>query len=227
MASQFHVELASEEELPDLVGLIIPTFAHYGLEQLVGNFNTPEGIKAATERHLHAWRDHVEETERPLGVKCLHKDAASGQESMVACAYWAVFDRPRSTEDMEKVNYLLSAVWLPEKQRKKARARLQPVLDMRTKWLAGRGHAILMYMATDTAWRRRGAATAVVQWGLDLCKELGIVAYLEASEEGRPVYQKLGFEVVEEVEFEPGEVDRAMIWWPPGTKEGDKKAIGV
>ncbi|KAK3697204.1 hypothetical protein LTR37_017605 [Vermiconidia calcicola] len=225
MASMFHVELASEEELPDLVGLIIPTFAHYGLEQLVGNFNTPEGIKAATERHLRAWRDHVEETGRPLGVKCLHQDAASGQETMVACAYWAVFDRPRSPEDMEKVNYLLSGAWLPEEQRVMARARLQPVLDMRTKWLAGRGHAILMYMATDTAWRRQGAATAVVQWGLDLCKELGIVAYLEASEEGRPVYQKLGFEVVEEVEFEPGEVGRAMIWWPLGTKEDDKRPM--
>lgn len=83
-------------------------------------------------------------------------------------------------------------------------------------------------MATDKDWRRKGAATACVQWGLDLCKELGILAYLEASEQGAPVYRRLGFETVDEVACEvDGEVARfpAMIWWPPGTKDEDKKPL--
>ena len=67
-----------------------------------------------------------------------------------------------------------------------------------------------------------------VQWGIERCRELGIPAYLEASAEGRPVYEKLGFEVVEEVPVELDgniEIERGMMWWPPGTEDKQKKPL--
>ena len=39
--------------------------------------------------------------------------------------------------------------------------------------------------------------TMCVQFSLDQCKRLGIPALLDASEEGVPVYEKLGFDLVE------------------------------
>ena len=51
---------------------------------------------------------------------------------------------------------------------------------------------------------------------MDRCKELGIPAYLEASDEGVPVYEKLGFEKVDVVEAPwEGEIFAYPVtkWW--------------
>lgn len=226
MPSRFRVQLAREDEIPDLVALIVPSFAQYSIEQTLGNVDTPESIKANTERHLRTYHEHMEETGRPCAIKCV--ETASGK--MVACAYWLVFDKPRSPENARKEYYLLSCSWLPEEggERERIRAAFKPVIDARAKWTVGRGHAVLTYMCTDRGWRRQGAATACVQWGIDLCAQLGIPAYLEASEAGAPVYKALGFETVENVEMEVGEDKTAfpaMMWWPPGTKIEDKKPL--
>ena len=227
MATQFRVELVGEEEVPKLVEVIIPAFADYSVEQMLGNIDTPESIKAATQRHLRSVREHKDETSRKCAVKCV--ETTSGNDELAACAYWLVFNKPRSPENAYRPDYLMSAAWLPEgEQRERGLKALRPVTEKRAKWTVGRGHAILTYMATDPAWRRKGAATAVVKFGMDLCKELGIMAYLEASSAGAPVYKKLGFEVVDQVECDvDGEVAvfPAMIWWPPGVRDGDKKPL--
>ena len=230
MSSQFRVELASEDEIPNFAAMMVPSFAQYSVEQIMGNFNTPAGIKASTERHIRACREHMAETGRPSAIKCV--ETTSGEDKMVACAYWFVFDKPRSAENAKKESYLLSGSWLPEEngQRDRARKAYKPTIDTRIKWTIGRGHAILMYMCTDPAWQRRGAATACVQWGIDLCTELGIPAYLEASEEGAPVYERLGFEFLETIEMDTGDekaVFPAMMWWPPGTRDENKKPLDV
>ena len=223
MASQFRVELAGEDEIPSLVAMMVPAFAQYSIERVLGNVDTPEGIQAATQRHSRAVREHLEETGRPCAVKCV--ETTSGSNIIAACAYWMIFDKPQSPDNARKTNYLFTAEWLDEDQKEKAKSAFKPMLDMHFKWTKGRGHGDLLYMATDPAWRRKGAATAVVQWGVDLCKELGIPAYLEASPAGRPVYERLGFETVDNIESEAdGEKNAfpAMMWWPPGTKEEDK-----
>ena len=221
--SQFRTELVSNAEIPKLVELIVPTFAIYSVERILGNDGTPESIKAATERHLHAAKQYTDETGRLCAVKCT--DTATG--ALAACAYWLIYPKPRSRENTLRGQYLVSASWLPDGEHKDAALKaMRPVAEKQAKWTMGRPFALLMYMATDPAWRRKGAATAVVQWGLDVCAELGIMAYLEASPHGAPVYEKLGFEVVDQVECEvEGEVSRfpAMIKWPAGTKEEEKR----
>ncbi|KAL3465233.1 acyl-CoA N-acyltransferase [Aspergillus heterothallicus] len=54
-------------------------------------------------------------------------------------------------------------------------------------------------------YRRRGVASALLEWGIREAERLGLMVYLEATEEGRPVYEKRGFEVLREVRFEAGE----------------------
>ena len=64
-----------------------------------------------------------------------------------------------------------------------------------------------------------------VKWGLKKCRELGIPAYLEASEEGEHVYKKLGFVEADKIRVDADGEEAtfpAMIWWPPGTTDEDK-----
>ena len=228
MSSEFRVELVGEDEVPNIVAMIIPAFAQYSIETIKDNFDTPESIQAATQRHLRSVREHYEETGKLCAAKCVETE--SGKDMMVACAYWLIYDKPRTPEYAHKLNHLFTADWVTEEggRREKARKAFKPVEETHIKWTIGRGHGDLLYMATDRAWRRRGAATAVVQWGIDRCKELGIPAYLEASPAGAPVYKRLGFEVVENIECDvDGEISRfpVMMWWPPGTKEEDKRPL--
>lgn len=142
MASPFRVKIASEDEISQLVDLIVPCFAEYSVERVLGNVDTPEAIEANKQRHLRAAREHMEETGRECAIKCV--ETTTGQEKMVACAYWFVFDKPRSPEKAKRRNYLFTAEWLPEgEQRQKALKALDPVVEKRTKWTVGRGHAIL------------------------------------------------------------------------------------
>jgi hypothetical protein len=41
--------------------------------------------------------------------------------------------------------------------------------------------------------RRKGVASLFLNWGLNRADELGLETWLEASEQGQPIYEKLGF----------------------------------
>lgn len=78
-----------------------------------------------------------------------------------------------------------------------------------------------MWLATDPAFARLGGATNCVQWFIDRCEELAIPAYLEASDAGAPVYQRLGFEIVDHVG--DGEFTfPVMIRWPESYPDEQK-----
>lgn len=51
-------------------------------------------------------------------------------------------------------------------------------------------------LATIPEYRGRGAASAILQWGFAHADELGLPAYLEASDEGALLYEKCGFRKV-------------------------------
>ncbi|CAF9932450.1 MAG: hypothetical protein HETSPECPRED_008363 [Heterodermia speciosa] len=53
----------------------------------------------------------------------------------------------------------------------------------------------LTFIGTDPQYERRGAATALIQWGLDRCCESGAPAYLESTLGAVQLYERLGFKI--------------------------------
>ncbi|KAI0521227.1 putative GNAT family acetyltransferase [Xylaria bambusicola] len=51
----------------------------------------------------------------------------------------------------------------------------------------------LTFMGTDPAYERRGAASMMVNWGLEQCNKGGVPGYLESTLEAAPFYEKMGF----------------------------------
>ncbi|KAL3459534.1 acyl-CoA N-acyltransferase [Aspergillus heterothallicus] len=54
-------------------------------------------------------------------------------------------------------------------------------------------------------YQRRGIAARLLRWGIEEAERLGLPLYLEATEEGRPVYERFGFETRKVMPFYGGE----------------------
>jgi GNAT superfamily N-acetyltransferase len=63
--------------------------------------------------------------------------------------------------------------------------------------MRGRKHWYLELVATRPEYRRKGAAGLLLRWGLEKADQEEVEAYLEASPEGKPVYEHFGFWEVE------------------------------
>ncbi|KAJ3474130.1 hypothetical protein NLG97_g9976 [Lecanicillium saksenae] len=71
---------------------------------------------------------------------------------------------------------------------------------MTDKWfnrLGSKPHFYLKLLHTDPAHQRRGAGSMLLQHFADEADKRGLESYLEASDEGRPLYEKFGYETVE------------------------------
>lgn len=57
----------------------------------------------------------------------------------------------------------------------------------------GRPHWFLEMMATRAEAQGCGAGTMMMSWGTDRAQQSGVEAYLDATLEGKPLYEKFGF----------------------------------
>lgn len=61
---------------------------------------------------------------------------------------------------------------------------------------------LILNVFTERAWRRRGIAAALMRELLRWCRENGIESLvLHASDDGRPLYEKLGFAATNEMRY--------------------------
>lgn len=227
MAYSLRIEPAQDEDFPRMMDIIVPAFQHFTFNQLAES-NTIEGRAAAKERHLRTKREHeLRYPSCPFSIKCVYKDNTSGAETIISAVHCGVHDRERTETEYKTPAYFLSADWVEDElKRQQAQDSLKAALDARVRWMAGRPYGVLMWMATDPAFARLGGATKCVQWFIDRCQELEIPAYLEASDAGAPVYQRLGFQIVDHVG--DGELTfPVMIRWPESyAAEQRRPALG-
>jgi len=219
------IEPATKEDLPQLMDIYITAFGNYPAEAaLIGDRVDANHTRLVGQNHLRAWEIHAEQQfPWPVGIKAVVTDPATGHDVIVGHAEWYIFDRERTEDEYTRPPYILAGSWIdnPDKRQWVAE-QYRPVRDMRHKYLRGRPHGLLAYLCVHESWRRKGIAGRLVRWGMDRCKALGIMAYLEASEDGRFLYQKLGFEAVGELVNSDGSVNAVMVWEPrmehgPGT----------
>ncbi|CAI7567772.1 unnamed protein product [Penicillium viridicatum] len=84
--------------------------------------------------------------------------------------------------------------------------------ESRKRVMGDEKHYYLDTLGTHPDYQRRGAGSMLVKWGCDLADKDGVAAYVDASKEGAPLYQKHGF-----VDFNPPEADVAAMARPKAT----------
>ncbi|KAL4930439.1 GNAT family N-acetyltransferase [Aspergillus undulatus] len=60
-------------------------------------------------------------------------------------------------------------------------------------------------LVTHPEYQGKGVASALLQWGIDEADRLNLMVYLEATEAGKPLYKRFGFDTVHEMDFDAAE----------------------
>ncbi|HEX9487871.1 MAG TPA: GNAT family N-acetyltransferase [Gemmatimonadales bacterium] len=82
---------------------------------------------------------------------------------------------------------------------------LLPRADVARGRLVRGPQGLIVNVYTERAWRRKGVADALMQELLQWCRGNGIESVvLHASDEGRPLYEKLGFRPTNEMRYGGG-----------------------
>ncbi|KAH7312164.1 putative GNAT family acetyltransferase [Stachybotrys elegans] len=121
-------------------------------------------------------------------VKVVDTDLeAQGHDGMVAFSMWYVYESPRAE------GFKLSSKRGPGSNEEACELFFGAMVRRKHERLGSQPHAYLKLLHTDPAHQRRGAGSMLLRWGAGEADRLGIPSYLEASPEGRPLYQKHGF----------------------------------
>ncbi|PNS20578.1 hypothetical protein CAC42_305 [Sphaceloma murrayae] len=157
----------------------------------------PKGVTP----EIAAWNreTHVKAIESGDTFYFIVRDVSSPSKPAIGAARWQLVTKAKSAVEMET----------DEAQASKDRAADRPVDNVRydrfeefrvaqykskKEHLAGRPYLYLKSIATHPDHQRKGAGKVMMRWGLRKADDLGVPAYLEASEAGRRLYEQSGFE---------------------------------
>ncbi|KAF2166470.1 hypothetical protein M409DRAFT_23109 [Zasmidium cellare ATCC 36951] len=214
-ATNMRIEPAQEHDLPRLAHIFTTAFSHIPWLRLVGYTPDSAGHALFTTNTLRAWALHSQKFSTPMTLKCVYKNPESGEEVIVGMANWIFHEREMAEREFAEWSYIFSAEWVADAtQRAQARAFVRGMLDRQVKWMGGRAFGELHFLCVDPVWERRGAGSALVRWGVQRCRELGVPGWADATEVARRVYEREGFVCVEGV--------AVMVWWPEGWGEGER-----
>jgi GNAT superfamily N-acetyltransferase len=76
------------------------------------------------------------------------------------------------------------------------------LLSRHAKIMEGRKHWYLELLATRPNYQGKGAAGKLLRWGLERADQDGTETYLEASPDGKPIYEHFGFKEVDRLVVE-------------------------
>ena len=62
---------------------------------------------------------------------------------------------------------------------------------------------VLEICFVEPQYRRHGAGSLLVRWGTDKADEMGLEAFVESTDDGKPLYAKHGFEYINELILDP------------------------
>ncbi|KAI9704370.1 MAG: hypothetical protein M1836_007233 [Candelina mexicana] len=137
-----------------------------------------------------------------------------GEGKIVGFARWHCFERERSEDEWMKEE---KREWPPEVNLGAVQEFFGELEAKRRGIMGGKRHylsvakgkaddvrTVLGVLVVHPAYQRRGAGAKLLEWGLERADTLGIPSYLEASKAGYGLYQKHGYEEVDEVVTDMG-----------------------
>lgn len=202
--SAFHIEECTPADIDALVHVYLSAFSAEPLHESLFPLSVCPWENQAPWLHTRFARRL--ETPEP-GVRHFKLvETASGR--MASFGRFG-FPHPKPAAAAEKTDEPADedADW-PEGARVDACRKMFNGLDeMQRKWVDVESMYVVGLLGTDPEFQRRGCASALLKHVLDMADAEGRKAYIEATAAGFPVYKKLGWKVIDKLEFDIDEKD--------------------
>ncbi|KAJ5124940.1 uncharacterized protein N7515_008765 [Penicillium bovifimosum] len=130
--------------------------------------------------------------------------------TIVAFARWKVPGADQDRHEEVEVN------WAPSCDKELCERFFSGMESQHRVLLGGRRHYYLDMLGVHPSQKGRGLGSKLLKWGLERADAEGLEVYLSASPEGRPMYEKYGFRVVDVLVPCPGYEQAAMLRAPYG-----------
>ncbi|KAF1976795.1 acyl-CoA N-acyltransferase [Bimuria novae-zelandiae CBS 107.79] len=187
MAAQW---AAFEEPMQPLFRLFCPS----------NNGDREASLKASTARMLKDYR------EDPYSRLLKVEDTSTGR--IAGAAWYKIYkENPFARPEEETV-----ADWYPDDSSRDFVSQAIRQMERPRHEKGTRPQVFLYIILTHPDYRRKGIGAMLVQWGIDMAKELGVEFWLDASPVGKPLYEKMGFELVERVPLVPKTEVPDEVW---------------
>jgi GNAT superfamily N-acetyltransferase len=206
------VHLCEERDIPEFQRIQVAAFNSGG--HAMTSLFKPSPLPAdytekSINKHLKSFREERDVTY----VKVI--DTALGGK-MIACAKWRINEKERSEEQVHKT---LPFPGPDEESRPAAQDFMKYLARVRWEYMGTKPFyctlhehitvhltvliaTVLHILVTDPEHHRRGAGAMLIRWGTAQADKAQLPAFLEATQVGRPLYAREGFEPRHDEEFD-------------------------
>ncbi|KFH45718.1 Puromycin N-acetyltransferase-like protein [Hapsidospora chrysogenum ATCC 11550] len=185
MAPKITFRKATEADLPELLQVFTSAFQ----DSLLNPHCYPASDPETPKHHLAAIKRYLPEI-------VVAQDGDGGQ--ILGWVRWVRKPVPSPPVTLTNDMYPSSG------NQDLARRFFQANVDATARIVKDRPHWFLSLIVVRREAQRRGVGAAMMRYGLDKADEEGWLAYCNGSAEGKPLYESLGFRVMEKSEFEHG-----------------------
>ncbi|KAF1943380.1 hypothetical protein EJ02DRAFT_373525 [Clathrospora elynae] len=193
MPLQVH-PITSEADLAEFYHIHKSAFAGVGgiASLLTPNPITTDYIQTFIDKHIKSWREETDVTY----LKVIDTDMGG---KMIACAKWRINHEERTEEQIQ------SMLPIPGKEmegRPGAQEFMWFLCRARKEYMGTKPFCFLNILATDPEHHRKGAGAMLIDWGVRKADSAQLPSFLESTQMGRPLYERMGFRPKEVVTWD-------------------------
>lgn len=139
------------------------------------------------------WMDALtEEIHDPLARFLVIEDTSTSPATFIGFAKWNA-PPPAAPGSMHPSPPPLPDNWPEDGDPALANVFFKKLSDMHEEIMGDRPHWYLEIIVTKTEHQGKGAGGMMMRWGVEKADEDGVESYLDATPEGKPLYEKCGF----------------------------------
>ncbi|KAJ9131789.1 hypothetical protein NKR23_g11554 [Pleurostoma richardsiae] len=161
----------------------------------------PPSSKQAHEFWQKSLGDEIHD---PTARFLVVEDTSTTPATAVAFAKWNAPDAPfQPLPDLD--------AWPADGNPQVAAEFFGKLWELHEQIMGRRPHWYLELIATRAGYQGKGAGGMLIRWGTDRADEEGLESYLDATPEGKPVYERYGFRELETLRFFGGKYAQCFM----------------
>ncbi|KAL1625514.1 hypothetical protein SLS56_007336 [Neofusicoccum ribis] len=144
--------------------------------------------------YLERRKERVRKTLDKPHIHNLKVVDTDNNDEMIACASWEIFENGRSDDELNELEQPFEPIEEERERFGQVQRDFFAYLNRVRRALGKTPHYFLGLLVTHPKHHRRGAGAMLIRWGTEQADRAGLISFLEATETGRPLYKRHGFE---------------------------------